>query len=301
MWAIGRLRSSLRREIWGYGLTAPAAVLTILATVAIIAFLTWKGLSLFFVHKVPLSNVFSTAWHPERPAAEGGPQVGILNFLYGSIVVSTLATLISTPFGIAVAVFISEIAPKVGRRVLQPVIELLAGIPSVVYGYIGLSVLVPFIRNHLGGTGFSLLAGVLVLSVMILPTIASVATDSLRSLSHILRETAYALGATRWQMIRLVLLPAARTGILTGVVLALARAFGEALAVQMVIGNIPNSPTSLLIPIITLTSGITMYMGNTVQGSLWNDVLWFMGLILLITSFFFIILVRYVGKWGVAK
>ncbi|RDV82136.1 phosphate ABC transporter permease subunit PstC [Ammonifex thiophilus] len=295
------MRSGLRREIWGYSLTVPAAALTILATIAIIAFLTWKGLSLFLVHKVPLSNVFSTAWHPERPAAEGGPQVGILNFFYGSVVVSVLATLLSTPFGVAVAVFISEIAPKVGQRVLQPVIELLAGIPSVVYGWIGLSVLVPFIRNHLGGTGFSLLAGVLVLSVMILPTITSVATDSLRSLSHILRETAYALGATRWQMIRLVLLPAARTGILTGVVLALARAFGEALAVQMVIGNIPNTPTSLLIPIITLTSGITMYMGNTVQGSLWNDALWFMGLILLVTSFFFIILVRYVGKWGVAK
>lgn len=289
---------SARRELFGYSLTLSCAFIAILLTVAIIGFLGWKGLAVFFHHKVSLTNIFSVHWWPDRPPSEGGPQVGILTFMFGSVVTSVLAVLLSAPLGVAVAVFMAEISPLFGQRFLQPVIELLAGIPSVVYGYIGLSVLVPFIRNHIGGTGFSLLAGVLVLAVMILPTIASVATDALRALPRALKEAALALGATRWQAIRMVLLPSARAGILMGVVLGLARAFGEALAVQMVIGNKREIPHSFLDPLITLTSGITMDMGNTVQGSLWNDALWFMALILLLISFFFILLIRMLGRKG---
>lgn len=290
-------------EKLGWFLTAGAAVTAIISTIIIVVFISTKGLSAFITDGVNLKDfLFSTQWFPDRPAEEGGPQVGILAFLTGSVVVSLLAVFLSAPLSVACAVFIAEIAPNWGQRVLQPAIEILAGIPSVVYGYIGLSVLVPFIRNSLGGLGFSVLAGFLVLSVMILPTIVSISTDTLRALPGEWKEAAYALGSTRWQAIRLVLLPAARSGLMTGIVLGLARAFGEALAVQMVIGNTRKIPSSILDPVITLTSAITMDMGNTPMGSLWNNALWSMGLLLLAMSFSFILIIRYITyKGGAAR
>lgn len=190
----------------------------------------------------------------------------------------------------------TEIAPSWGKKVLQPVIELLVGIPSVVYGFIGLSVLVPFIRENIGGLGFSLLAGTIVLSIMILPTITSIATDAMSSLPKNLREGSYALGATRWQTIWKVLIPAGLPTLLTAVILGMARAFGEALAVQMVIGNVRDLPSSFLDASATLTTIITLNMGHTTYGSVENNTLWSMGLILLIMSFVFIILIRYISS-----
>lgn len=192
----------------------------------------------------------------------------------------------------------TEISPNIGKKLLQPAIEIFVGIPSVVYGWVGLSLLVPFIRKNIGGLGFSLLAGGLVLSIMIFPTIASVAADSLRALSGDYKEASYALGATRWQTIRRVLVPAAFPGILTGIVLGLARAFGEALAVQMVIGNAIRLPKSILDPTTNLTSIITMDMANTVMGTEWNNALWSMALLLLLLSFLFIIIIHKVGAKG---
>ncbi len=290
-------------EKLGRILTAGAVAIAIISTITIVFFISTKGLSTFVVNGISLQDfLFSTNWLPDRLPEEGGPQVGVLVFILGSLIVSLLAVLLSAPLSVACAVFIAEIAPNWGQRVLQPAIEILAGIPSVVYGYIGLSVLVPFIRNHIGGIGFSVLAGFLVLTVMILPTIVSISTDSLRALPGEWKEAAYALGSTRWQTIRLVLLPAARSGLLTGIVLGLARAFGEALAVQMVIGNTRKIPGSILDPVITLTSAITMDMGNTPMGSLWNNSLWSMGLLLLIMSFFFIVIIRFIAlKGGAAR
>ena len=172
------------------------------------------------------------------------------------------------------------------------------GIPSVVYGWVGLCVLVPFIKKSFGGLGFSLLAGSLALAVMIFPTITSIAADSLRSLPGEFKEASYALGATRWQTIRRVILPAAAPGILTGIVLGLARAFGEALAVQMVIGNSIRLPKSILDPTTNLTSIITMDMGNTVTGTPWNNALWSMALLLLLITFAFIIVIHKIGSKG---
>jgi phosphate transport system permease protein len=276
------------------------AALVIFLTVAIVYFISVKGFSTFIVNGVSLKEFFlGTEWWPDRPIEQGGPKVGAAPFILGSLIVSLLAVSVSTPLSIIVAVFMTEIAPGWGQRIIQPAIELLAGIPSVVYGYIGLSVLVPLIRNQIGGNGFSILAGFLVLSVMILPTIISVSTDSLRALPGQWKEAAFALGSTRWQTIRLVLIPAARSGLITGIVLGLSRAFGEALAVQMVIGNTRRIPTSILDPIITLTSAITMDMGYTITGSLWNNSLWSMAMILLLMSFFFILIIRFVSKRGV--
>jgi phosphate transport system permease protein len=192
----------------------------------------------------------------------------------------------------------TEISRKIGKKILQPVIEVFVGIPSVVYGWVGLSVLVPFIRMYFGGLGFSLLAAALVLSIMIFPTIASVAADALRAIPSEYREASFALGATRWQTIRKLIIPAATPGILTGVVLGLARAFGEALAVQMVIGNTVRIPHSLLDSTINLTSIITMDLGNTASGTAWNNALWSMAFLLLIISFVFILIVNRIGKKG---
>ncbi|SFR13568.1 phosphate ABC transporter permease subunit PstC [Desulfoscipio geothermicus] len=286
----------------GSALTLFCASLVIVLTVSIIYFISSKGIATFISDGVSLREfLFSTQWWPDRPRAEGGPQLGALSMIIGSVLVSLFAVGISAPLGIVVAVFLVEIAPGWGQRVLQPAVELLAGIPSVVYGYIGLSLLVPFIRDNIGGGGFSLLAGFLVLSVMILPTIISVSADSIKALHIEWKHASLALGATRWQTIRMVLVPAARSGLITAVVLGLARAFGEALAVQMVIGNTRQIPTSILDPMMTLTSAITMDMGATIAGTPWNNALWSMGLILLLMSLFFIMLIRVVVRRGVAQ
>lgn len=295
-------RKQLYREYLGHYLTFACAALLIVITVAIVVFIALQGLATFFANHInPWQFLFSTKWQPDRPLSEGGPLVGTLAFTVGSIAVSLLAVLIGGPLSIVAAVFMVEIAPRWGRRVLQPAVEILAGIPSVVYGWIGLSLLVPFLRRELHTLGFSLLAGCLVLAVMIIPTVVSLTADSLRSLSRDLKEAAYALGSTRWQTISRVLLPAARPGIMTAIVLGLARAFGEALAVQMVIGNTRILPTSILSPMTTLTSAITIDMGCTIPGTAWNNVLWSMSLLLLLITFGFIILIRLVGKGRVYR
>jgi phosphate transport system permease protein len=190
------------------------------------------------------------------------------------------------------------ISPKLGQKILQPALELFVGIPSVVYGWIGVSVLVPFIEGIFGGVGFSLLAGIMVLSIMILPTIASISSDAIKTIPNEYIEASYGLGATRWQTIYKVIIPASKTGILTGIVLGVARAFGEALAVQMVIGNSLKFAEKLTEPTYTLTSVLTMDMANTGLGTPWNNALWSLAFLLLIISFIFILIIRIIGKRG---
>jgi len=283
-------------ELKGKGLVILSAVLIILATGAITIFLGQKGLQAFFINGLsPLEFLTSSDWQPTRAEAQGGPTYGALAFIFGSFAVTILAALIAAPLGIGAAIFMTEIAPSWGKKILLPIIELLVGIPSVVYGFIGLSVLVPFLRDTVGGLGFGLLAGMIVLSIMILPTVASIATDALQSLPQNLRDASSAIGATRWQTISRVLIPAALPGLLTAVVLGMARAFGEALAVQMVIGNARSIPSSLTEPAATLTTIITLNMGHTTFGSVENNVLWSLALILLIMSFIFIVIIRYLS------
>ena len=287
-----------RQDVFGRVIVFLSAVLLIVLVISLFYFVASKGLSTFIINKVPLKEfLFSAEWRPDREI----PQVGALPFIAGSVLVSIFAILISGPLGVSSAIFMVEISKKMGQKILQPAIEIFVGIPSVVYGWIGLSVLVPFISKHFGGLGFSLLAGILVLAVMTLPTITSVSADTIRALPLEIREASYALGATRWQTIRHVLIPAAKPGILTAIILGLARAFGEALAVQMVIGNRPVMPKSFLEPMATITSIITMEMGNTVMGTLWNNALWSLALLLLLISFFFIILIRLVGRRGIYR
>lgn len=186
---------------------------------------------------------------------------GILPMILGSIWITLGALLFGVPLGLSCAIFLSEFSGKTVRSIIKPAIELLAGIPSVVYGFIGIVILAPLIRTYLGGPGLSILAASIVLGIMILPTIISISMDALTSLPSAYKEGSIALGATDWQTVRMVLLPAARSGILTGVILGMGRAIGETMAVIMVTGNSVKLPTSILDSVRTLTANIALEMG----------------------------------------
>ena len=285
-----------KSEYIGRILVTLCGLLIVLTTMAIIVFITGKGIQSFTNSNISLVDMLtSTNWNP----SEG--KYGALIFIVGSILVSLGAIIISAPIAIALAIFMNFISPKFGKRVLQPVLELLVGIPSVVYGLLGVTLLIPFLRNTFGGVGFSLAAGIIVLSIMILPTIATLTTDALKNVPPQLLEASYGLGSTRWQAISRVIIPAAKNGILTGIVLGLARAFGEALAVQMVIGNTIKLPSGLNDPTATLTGILTMDMSNTLNGTAWNNALWSLALILLFMSFLFILIIRFIGNRGAQK
>ena len=268
--------------------------LIVAVVVSIFYFVASKGLATFFKDKINVFDfLFGTNWNPSDIGADGKPMVGALPMIAGSFIVTFLSAIVATPFAIGAAVFMTEISPKKGAKFLQPVIELLVGIPSVVYGFIGLSVIVPFVRSIFGGTGFGILAGTFVLFVMILPTVTTMTVDALKAVPRHYREASLALGATRWQTIYKVVLRAAVPGILS--------AFGEALAIQMVIGNAAVMPTSLTTPASTLTSILTMGIGNTIMGTVENNVLWSLALILLLMSLLFNIVIRIIGKRGALK
>lgn len=285
----------IKSEYIGRSLVTFCGILIVVVTLAIIAFICAKGIQSFTQSGISLGEVLtSTNWSPNNEQ----PVFGAVIFIVGSTLVSIGAVLISAPIAIGLAIFMNLISPKFGNRVLKPVLELLVGIPSVVYGLLGVTILIPLLRDSFGGVGFSLVAGIVVLSIMILPTIASIASDAVRSVPFEYLEASYGLGSTKWQAISRVIVPAAKSGILTGIVLGLARAFGEALAVQMVIGNTVKLPTSLYSPTSTLTGILTMDMTNTLNGTPWNNALWTLAMILLLISFIFILIIRAIGQRG---
>ena len=199
--------------------------------------------------------LFSLDWFPLEKS------YGLLPMIIGSLFVTAGALVIGVPFGLACAVVLTEFSSKRLRRILKPIIELLAGIPSVVYGFMGVVILVPFIRDNLGGPGLSVLAALIILGIMILPTIISISIDSLEAVPRSYREGSIALGATRWQTTRMVMFPAAKSGIIASIILGMGRAVGETMAVIMIAGNAAIIPVSLLDPVRTLTSNIALEMG----------------------------------------
>lgn len=280
-----------RLERFGKTLTFLFLSLIVLIVAMILIFVAQKGLSTFFVDGVNIFDfLFGSKWEPSSKI------FGALPMIAGSFIVTILSSLIATPFAIGAAVFMTEISPKYGAKILQPAVELLVGIPSVVYGFIGLQVVVPFVRSIFGGTGFGILSGVFVLFVMILPTVTFMTVDSLKAVPRHYKEASLAMGATRWQTIWRVILNAARPGIFTAVVFGMARAFGEALAIQMVVGNSAVMPTSLTTPAATLTSVLTMGIGNTVMGTVQNNVLWSLALVLLLMSLAFNSVIKLITK-----
>jgi len=193
-------------------------------------------------------------WYPSEKA------FGLLPMIVGSLYVTAGALVIGVPFGLACAIVLTEFSSRRARRVIKPLVELLAGIPSVVYGFIGVIILVPFIRETFGGPGLSVLAASIILGIMILPTIISISVDSLQAIPPSYREGSIALGATRWQTVKMVLFPAARSGIAASVILGMGRAIGETMATIMIAGNAAEIPRSLLMPVRTLTSNIALEM-----------------------------------------
>lgn len=231
---------------------------------------------------VPISNLFSTRWYPIED------YYGILPLLTGSLIVTLGAGLIAIPLGLGSAIFIAEIAPRWLREILKPLVELLGGLPSVVLGFLGILVLSPNLRTLLDlPTGLTALAGSILLGAIAIPTIVSIAEDALDSVPQSYREGALAVGATRWQTIWRVTLPAARSGVLTAVMLGIGRALGETMAVMMVTGNAPVLATrlnSLFMPARTMTATIAAEMGEVANGSTHYSVLFFIGLVLFLIS-----------------
>ena len=221
-------------------------------------------------------------------------ELGVFSMIVGSLFVTLIALAISVPLSVLCATFMAEVAGVRVRKFLKPVIQTLSGIPSVVYGFFGLVILVPFVRTHFGGTGFSVLTASLILSIMILPTIISVSYDALLSVPQEYREASLGLGATGWQTIRKVIIPAALPGIITAVILGMGRAIGETLAVIMVVGNVSMIPGSIFDPARTLTSNIALEMSYAT--GIHYNALFATAVILFILIMMLLVVAKYVQK-----
>ncbi len=258
-----------------------SGVIAIVFVFLIFAFLLREGLPAFT--EVPLDNLLSTRWYPIEN------HFGILPLIFGSLVVTIGAAIIAMPIGLLTAIFIAEIAPRWLREVLKPLIEVVAGIPSVVLGFFGIVILSSLVRETLNlPTGLTAFTGALILAYMALPTIVSVAEDALDAVPRSYRDAALALGATKWQTIWMVTVKAGRSGILTGMMLGVGRAIGETMAVLMVTGNaarIALTPESLFLPVRTMTATIAAEMGEVAQGSTHFHVLFAIGIVLFIITF----------------
>lgn len=255
---------------------------SIIFVVLIFLFLLKEGLSVF-KDVSPLSFLFGKNWYP----ISDPPQLGILPLILGSLLVTLGAAIISIPIGVACAIYIAEVAPGKLKETLKAGIELLAAIPSVVLGFIGMVTLVPWVKQVFGvPTGLTALSGSIMLAFMAMPTIVSIAEDALYSVPRTYKEGAFALGATHWQTIRRVMLPAASSGILAAVMLGIGRVIGETMAVMMITGNAAVIPTSFLQPVRTLTATIAAEMGETVVGSEHYFALFAIGIVLFVISFF---------------
>jgi len=254
---------------------------SIIFVLLIFIFLLKSGLALFKTTQIS-AFLLGKNWYPISEPGE----FGILPLILGSLLVTIGAGIISVPIGVACAVFISEVVPVKLKEILKASIELLAAIPSVVLGFIGMVTLVPWVKTMFKlPTGLTALSGSIMLAFMAMPTIVSIAEDALYSVPKSYKEGAFALGATRWQMIYRVMLPAASSGILAAVMLGIGRVIGETMAVMMITGNSAVMPKSILEPVRTLTATIAAEMGEAVVGSEHYFAFFAIGIVLFIISF----------------
>lgn len=254
---------------------------SIFFVILIFLFLLKEGFSLFKIES-PFNFLFGKSWYP----ISDPPQLGILPLILGSLLVTAGAAIISIPIGVGCAVYIAEIAPVKIKEILKAGVELLAAIPSVVLGFVGMVTLVPLVKTvfHLP-TGLTALSGSIMLAFMAMPTIVSIAEDALYSVPKNYKEGALALGATHWQTIWRVMLPAASSGILAAIMLGIGRVIGETMAVMMITGNAAVIPNSILVPVRTLTATIAAEMGEAVVGSEHYFALFAIGIVLFVISF----------------
>jgi len=237
----------VQRFFLGVALSAISALLLIAL------FIFREGIPFIF-HYGLKDFLFSSDWRPEAG------KFGIFPMIASTFWVTAGALMVGAPLGIAGAIFLSEFVPRTIMQIIKPAIELLAAIPSVIYGFIGVMVLAPMIREYFGGAGLSVLAASIILGIMVLPTIISISIDSILAVPGSYREGAYALGATVWQTTHMVTLKAARSGIIASIILGLGRAIGETMAVIMVAGNSVKTPHSPLDSVRTLTANIALEM-----------------------------------------
>lgn len=231
-----------------------SAIIAILGVILITYFIINEGYPV--IRKVGLWEFLSgQKWAPTKGV------YGIYPMIVGSLLVTVGALILGVPIGIGCAIFLAELAKPKIAGIIKPGIELLAGIPSIIYGLYGLVVIVPFIRKVFNNQGFSILAGSIVLAIMILPTIINVSESAIRSVPTDYKEASLSLGSSHWQSIKNVIVPTARSGIIAGVILGMGRAIGETMAVIMIVGNSPIIPESILSPVRTLTGNIGIEMG----------------------------------------
>ncbi|WP_235846641.1 phosphate ABC transporter permease subunit PstC [Neobacillus drentensis] len=270
-----------------------SALILGLVLLAIIIFIGKTGLLVF--KDVSFKEFFfSTTWEPDQG------KFGAAIFIIGTIALTALTMVMAVPLSLLLAVYIVEIAPAWLKRIIRPVLDLLVGIPSIIYGYLGLTILTPFLRDITGSVmGDGLLAAAVTLTIMVLPTVTTISDDAISSVPSELREASYALGSTRLQSVLRVILPAAKSGIMTAAILGMARAIGETMAVVMVIGNTAQFPETLFTPTAVLTSNIVMQILDVEFDSTWNYALYMMAFILLIVSNLMIIIVRRIRAKGV--
>ncbi|MBY4798384.1 phosphate ABC transporter permease subunit PstC [Collinsella sp. AGMB00827] len=292
-----------RLEKIGMGVTGACTALVTLVVIALIVMVAGKGMAAFLKDGVsPIEFFLGKTWDLHNTRPDGMPWTGALPLIVTSFAVMTLSTLFALPIAIGSAIFAVEIRPDFGRRIFQPMVELLVGIPSVVFGLIGFHVIVGFMKFAFNtSTGLGILPAALVLSIMILPTITTFSIDALRAVPASYRQGSYALGCTRWQTIWHVVLQAAAPSLITAVILGMTRAFGETLAVRMVIGGIEAMPGGLLDAASTITTTLTTSMAVYADGSVQSDVLWSLGLLLMGMSLIFILIIHYVGSKGAIK
>jgi phosphate transport system permease protein len=278
---VGRRRRIVSGEQVVEALIRVSGVSAIVFVLLVFLFLAREGLPAFF--EVDLGNLLSQRWYPTFDL------FGLLPLISGSVVVTAGALLIAVPLGVATAVFLRELAPEWLREILKPLIEILAGIPSVVLGFLGMIAVAPFLREYLHlPTGLSAFAGSLMLAYMALPTIITVSDDAIDAVPKSYRDAALALGANHWQMIWRVVVPAARSGIIVAIMLGVGRAIGETMAVLMVTGNAARMPGGLLAlfqPARTMTATIAAEMGEVANGSTHYHVLFAVGIVLFLITF----------------
>jgi phosphate transport system permease protein len=254
--------------------------LSVLFVALICVFLLKEGLPATW--KIPLDNLLSQRWYPIEE------YYGILPLLFGSVTVTIGAIIIAIPLSIGTAVYISEVAPTRVKNILKPLVEILAGIPSVVLGFMGILIISPFLRETFNlPTGLTGFTGAILLAWASIPTIVSVAEDAINAVPGSYRQAALALGATPWETIWGITLPAAKSGVITAIMLGVGRVIGETMAVMMVTGNAPMMPkglNALFLPIRTMTATIASEMGEVAAGSTHYQVLFLVGIVLFVFS-----------------
>ena len=278
--------SSIDRE-WLIRRILLVAAMVVVVGLAMVVYFVAKE-SLPALREAGPANLFSATWSPR----DG--RYGMLVFLVGTLTTAAGGLLLGTPLALSLALFLTQVAPRRSRALFARGVEILAGIPSIVLGWLGFTVLVPWIRKLSGSSGSGILAASIILAVMVMPTITAISKDALEAVPASYAQASLAVGATRWQTIWRVLLPAARPGILAAVILGMGRAVGETMAVAMVIGPASVFPTSLTTPTHTLTTKILMEMGEST--GVQRSSLFAMGLVLLLLAMALVLLVRRVSR-----